>query len=97
MVGLQYGSFCYLFTPHFFTGLTVVLRLPYLRDIDEAHLYMQIHHHSTLRPLDSESDSDDDDEVEGRAEERRCAVTHSTLDRLKLTTPVSGFSDAKMH
>ena len=67
------------------TGINVVLKLPYLRDIDETHLYLHIHHHSATRPVESDSDSDCDNPSKTAA--KHCD-TIKTLDRLKVTTPV---------
>ena len=56
---------------------------------------MQIHHHSATKPLDFDSDNEEDDDAEGEDRQRWCDGITTTLDRLKVTTPVSEFCDEK--
>ena len=44
------------------SGITVVLSYPYSREVDEQHLYTEVHHHAVTRMINNavveESDSD---------------------------------------
>ena len=83
MVSLFFTTLPTLCHSSYPTGITVVLKLPYLREIQETHLYMHVHHHSSTRPVESDSDTEDD--VGGK----HSKISSSTLDRLRITTPVS--------
>lgn len=66
-----------------------MFKLPYPREIEEKHLYIQIHHHSATVPIGNETDSEEEDEEVEERRLERCGDRTSTLDRFRVTIPVS--------
>ena len=68
--------------------MTVVLKYPYSREVDEQHIYTDLQHHAVTNMIDLDKDSDSDsnsDSAEVSASWDPC----DTLRRLPFTTPVS--------
>ena len=70
-------------------GITVVLSYPYSREVDEQHLYTEVHHHAVTRMInttvieESDSDSYDLPDTDSSPE------VDSLHRRLQQITPVS--------
>ncbi len=66
--------------------MTVILKYPYSREIDEQHKYTELHHHAATKMVNlSDSDSDSEDTENSGHSWDAC----DTLQRFQYITPVS--------
>ena len=68
-----------------FSDVTVVLKYPYPRDIEEQHVYTELHHHAVTKMVDLDKDSDSGSSI---PEDNVSWDACDTLRRLPYTTPV---------
>lgn len=70
------------------SGVTVVLKYPYRRDVDEAHMYTDVVHHAVTHMVDT---SDSDSESEGFEESDSRLRTLAVSSKEGYLTKLGGF------
>jgi len=72
------------------SGVTVILKFPYTRFVEENHMYTDIVHHAVTYMLDSSSDSEDD-LLDSKSADRSCTSEQQQMDMTIAVSSKEGY------